>query len=231
MNNNRLSNTVGPRIKLERKNNLTRFVALSSFLIITVIVLNATISLSSEALLVQSIASTSYAQMVTQNEGLKSSLWSLSLLTSTSEADDFRLSFSKLGVSSGSYQRILYDSETNSLRLNNISTTTINDNESARLSLSQQQSQSQSNKQISDSDRTNLQQNIEQNGFFQLNSMYAPPNTATKESYDTVYILSLDMANKLHTVIWTDTSENIPGSLLSIVKAVEKISSAQQSKK
>ena len=167
--------------------------------------------------------------MVTQNEGLKSSPWSFSLLTSTSKADDFRLSYSKLGVSSGSYQRILYDSETNSLRLNNISTTTINDNESARLSLSQQQSQSQSNKQISDSDRTNLQQMIEQNGFFQLNSMYALPNTT--QSYDTVYILSLDMANKLHTVIWTDTSENIPGSLLSIVKAVEKISSAQQSKK
>ena len=229
MNNKRLSNTVGPSANLKRKSNLIRFVALLSFVIITVVVLYATISLSSEALPVQSIAPTSYAQMVTQNEGLKSSLWSFSLLTSTSKADDFRLSYSKLGVSSGSYQRILYDSETNSLRLNNISTTTINDNESARLSLSQQQSQSQSNKQISDSDRTNLQQMIEQNGFFQLNSMYALPNTT--QSYDTVYILSLDMANKLHTVIWTDTSENIPGSLLSIVKAVEKISSAQQSKK
>ena len=229
MNNKRLSNTVGPSAKLERKTNLIRFVALSSFVIITVVVLYTTISLSSEASPVQSIAPTSYAQMVTQNEGLKSSPWSFSLLTSTSKADDFRLSYSKLGVSSGSYQRILYDSETNTLRLNNISTTTINDNESARLSLSQQQSQSQSNKQISDSDRTNLQQMIEQNGFFQLNSMYALPNTT--QSYDTVYILSLDMANKLHTVIWTDTSENIPGSLLSIVKAVEKISSAQQSKK
>ena len=229
MNNKRLSNTVGPSAKLERKTNLIRFVALSSFVIITVVVLYTTISLSSEASPVQSIAPTSYAQMVTQNEGLKSSPWSFSSLTSTSEADDFRLSYSKLGVSSGSYQRILYDSETNTLRLNNISTTTINDNESARLSLSQQQSQSQSNKQISDSDRTNLQQMIKQNGFFQLNSMYALPNTT--QSYDTVYILSLDMANKLHTVIWTDTSENIPGSLLSIVKAVEKISSAQQSKK
>jgi len=231
MNNNRLSNTVGPSAKLERKTNLIRFVALSSFVIITVVVLYTTISLSSEASPVQSIAPTSYAQMVTQNEGLKSSPWSFSLLTSTSKADDFRLSYSKLGVSSGSYQRILYDSETNSLRVINISTTAINDNESGRLSLSQQQSQSQSNKQISNSDRTNLQQMIEQNGLFQLNSIYAPPNTATKESYDTVYILSMEMANKLHTVIWTDTSENIPGSLLSIVKAVEKISSAQQSKK
>ena len=231
MNNNRLSNTVGPRIKQGRKNNLTRFVALILCLIITIIVLNAIISLSTEASPVQSIAPTAYAQMVSQNDGLKSSLWSFSLLTSTSKADDFRLSYSKLGVSSGSYQRILYDSETNSLRVINISTTAINDNESGRLSLSQQQSQSQSNKQISNSDRTNLQQMIEQNGLFQLNSIYAPPNTATKESYDTVYILYMEMANKLHTVIWTDTSENIPGSLLSIVKAVEKISSAQQSKK
>ena len=65
-------------------------------MIITVVVLYATISLSSEAVPVQSIAPTSYAQLVTQNEGLKSSLWSFSLLTSTSKADDFRLSYSKL---------------------------------------------------------------------------------------------------------------------------------------
>jgi hypothetical protein len=34
------------------------------------------------------------------------------------------------------------------------------------------------------------------------------------------------MDNRIHTVIWADTSENIPKVLLSIVKEIEKISSA-----
>jgi hypothetical protein len=119
----------------------------------------------------------------------------------------------------------LYDSETNSLGLTNISTV-ISDNGSGRSSISQGQSQSQSNRQVSDSDEKNLQQMVEQNGFFGANSMYHPPDTGINENYDSLYILRIDIDNRAHTVTWTDTLENIPRVLLSIVKAIENISSA-----
>jgi hypothetical protein len=118
----------------------------------------------------------------------------------------------------------LYDSETNSLGLVSISTA-ISDNESGRSSISQGRSQSQSNEQVSDSDEKNLQQMVEQNGFLGANSMYHPPDTGINENYDSLYILHIEIDNRAHSVTWTSTSENIPRVLLSIVKAIENISS------
>jgi len=237
MRNNKSSTTTGTRAKLRRNAIPTRLVASASLLIAAV--LNASMSLSSPSLLIPSQLPTASAQMDAQDERTGSLLSSSSTSTSTtsssssssstsiqeSTSHDFRFSYTKLGVSNGSYQRILYDSETNSLRLNNISTA-VSEKDSGRLSLSQGQSQSQSNKQISNSDQKNLRQMIDRNGFFQTNGTYPAPDTGVKENYDTLYVLSIEMDSRLHTVIWTDTSENIPTGIQSIVKAIEKISSA-----
>lgn len=220
MNSKRLSNTFGPRTKF-RKVDL-RFVVLLLLLIIAAMGLYAIMSLSSGASQVPTVPAL-HAQMGATHLGLESSPWSFSLLASTSEPNDFRLSFTKLGLSSGSYQRTLYDSETNSFRLNNISTTTSDDDGTGRLSLSQKQSQHQSNRQISDSDSSDLRQVIENSTFFQSDSVYPPSNESPNDTYDAVYVLTIEMNNNLHTVIWTDSSENIPVSLLSIAKTLERI--------
>jgi hypothetical protein len=233
MRNNRPSIINGTRAELKIKTIAISLVASTSLLIAAV--LNASTSLSSASLLISSPLPTASAQMDAQDGRTGSLLSSSSTSTSTtssssssstsipeSTSHDFRFSYTKLEISNGSYQRILYDSETNSLRLNNVSSA-INKNESGRLSLYQGQFQSQSNKQISDSSQKNLQKMVEQNGFFQTNSIYAPPDTGSNENYDTLYALSIEMDNKAHTVIWTDASENIPTTILSIVKAIEKI--------
>lgn len=152
-----------------------------------------------------------------------SSSFSSSSLVSGS--NDFRISYSKLAVSNASYLRILYDSNTNSLRLNNISTTSNDVDESGRLSLSQQLSERQSNKQISDSDSSDLRLMIKNSPFFQLDTMYTASNKSAKDSYDAVYVLTIEMGDNLHTVIWTDNSD-IPESLMSIAKTIERINSS-----
>jgi len=190
-------------------------------LLISATVLNVNVKsmpLSSPSLLIPSLATAS-AQMGDQDQQINSS-------SSSSSSDGvFRFTYLKVGVLKPIYQRISYDSETNSLRLTNISTA-VNDNESGGLSFSQGQSQSQSNKQLSDSDQKNLQQMIDKNGFFQTNGIYPPPDSGVNENYDTLYVLSIEMDNRHHTVIWTDNSVNIPTVLQSIVKAIENISSA-----
>jgi hypothetical protein len=232
--------TIGTTAKLRRKIILIGFVVSKSLLI--TVILAAGLTLSSPSISTPSPLSTVSAQLPDQvqstSSGLSSSSLSIStssssLSTSTSEpkptstSPDLKFSYSVLGVSSGNYQRILYDSETNSLRLTNISAA-VKENESGSLSLSQRHSQSQfqSNRQIADSDKNNLQKIIDDNGFFQTNGTYLRPNTGENENYDTLYVLSIEMDNRHHTVIWTDATENIPTVLQSIVKAIEKISSA-----
>jgi hypothetical protein len=222
MMDNRLSTTIATLSKLGRKTIPIKIIASTSLLIAFATVLNASMFCSPPPLLIAaSILPTASARMNIEDERINYLLSSSSLSTSTS--DDIRIAYSKIGVWSGSYQRVLYDSETNLLRLNNISTA-VNDNAPGGLSLSQGQSQSQSNKQVSDSDQKNLQQMIEQNGFFQTNVIYPPPDTGVNENYDTLYVLSIEMDDRAHSVIWTDNSENVPAVILSIVKAIEKIS-------
>jgi hypothetical protein len=219
----------GKRTKLRKKTNLRGLLTLTSLLIAAA--LNACMSFSLPTLLLLSALPTAFAQMAGDHDGINSlfssSSSSSSLLASasTSAPDEFRIVFSKLGVSSGNYQRIMYDSETNSLRLYNISTA-INKDGSGQLFLHQGQSQYQSNKQVSDFDKKNLKQMVDQDGFFQANGIYAPPGAGANDSYDTVYVLSMDIDNKTHNVIWTDTSENVPTAVLSIAKTIEKLTSS-----
>jgi hypothetical protein len=121
--------------------------------------------------------------------------------------------YTKLGVLSGNYQRILYDSKTNGLSLSN--NTSVLD---AGVSSSQS-----SAKQVSDSDEKNLEQLINKNGFFQANSIY-PPNPTEAQDY-TIHILNVRMDNRSHTVLWADTSNNVPPGLLSIVQQIENLAS------
>jgi len=235
MRNNNPSEKTGTGARLRRKAVPIGLVASISFLIAAI--LNASMTSMPPSISAPSPLTEVSAQLV-EGQRTNSLLSSSSLSTSTTSSSssssssmptsthpDFKFSYSKLGVSTVSYQRILYDSETHSLRLTNISTA-VKENDSGKLSLSQGQSQSQSNKQVSDSDQKNLQQMIDKNGFFQTNDIYPPSDTGVNENYDTLYVLSIEMDNKHHTVIWTDNSENIPTVLQSIVKEIEKISSA-----
>ena len=229
-----MSNNITGRIaKLEKNTNSIGLVVLTSSFIFSITFFTV-MGMSSQTSTVSSILPTGFAQR-TQGEGPESflssslstsitlsSVSSSSSLSLASDSDDFRLSYSKLAVSNGSYIRILYDSKTSSLRLTNISTTS-NDDERGRLSLSQQLSQHQSNKQISDSDGSHLRRMIENSSFFQSDSAYLPSNKSAKDSYDAVYVLAIEKGDNLHTVIWTDDSENIPVTLMSIAKTIEKI--------
>ena len=227
MTKNTPSATIRTTAKLRlRKKTIAIGLLLVSTLLLIATILNASIFLSFPTPLIPSPWLRASAQMGDQDERSHSllsssspSTSSLSTSTSTSTPNDLRFSYSKLGVSSGDYQRISYDSQTNFLRLHNVSTV-IKENDSGRLSLSQGQSQSQSNKQISDSDQRNLQQMIEQNGFFQTNGIYPPTDAGVKQNYETLHALSIEMDDRVHSVIWTDTSENIPTVLPSIVKAI-----------
>ena len=143
----------------------------------------------------------------------------------TQSSNDFKLFYLKLETSTGSFQQSVYDSAINTLRINNISTA-VKEDELGRFSFSQGQSQSQSNKQVSESDKNNLKQMITQDGFFQIDAMYPPPDAQADDNYNTLYVLNVGMDNRFHTAIWTDISENIPKVLLSIAKETEKLSSA-----
>ncbi len=133
--------------------------------------------------------------------------------TDLSTAGTMTFTYTKLGVLSGNYQRILYDSKTNGLSLSN--NTSVHD---AGMSSSRS-----STKQVSESDEKNLEQLINKNGFFQASSIY-PPNPTGAQDY-TINILSVRMDNGLHTVLWADTSNNVPRGLLSIVQEIENLAS------
>ncbi|HYZ95804.1 MAG TPA: hypothetical protein VE524_04250 [Nitrososphaeraceae archaeon] len=121
--------------------------------------------------------------------------------------------YTKLGVLNGNYERIIYDSKTNGLSVS-INTSVLDSGMS---------SSGASSKQVSASDEKNLEQLINKNGFFQASSIY-PPNTTDAQDY-ILNILNVRMDNRMHTVLWADTSSNVPGGLISIVQAIENIAS------
>ena len=91
-----------------------------------------------------------------------------------------------------------------------------------KVSSSQALSQSQSNKKLSDADQKRLMQSIINNGFFQTNSIY-PPDPMGPQDY-TLNVLGTNMDNNSHTVLWTNTSGNVPTGLNSIVKTIRRFS-------
>jgi hypothetical protein len=129
--------------------------------------------------------------------------------TDVSASGIITFTYTKLGVLGGNYERILYDSNTNILSVSNNTSVLDSDTSFSRASA----------EQISESDKKNLEQLINKNGFFQANSIY-PPDTTDAQDY-TLHILNVRMDNRLHTVLWADTSSNVPSGLLSIVQAIE----------
>ena len=124
-----------------------------------------------------------------------------------------KFAYTKLGVLGGIYQLISYDSTTDVL--------TLRSSAAAVPQESNTQSNIQSSGQLSEPEKNNLKQLINDNGFFQANTFY-PPSTKGAQNYTLLYVLSITMDNRLHTVLWTDASNNVPASLLSIVPAIER---------
>ena len=137
---------------------------------------------------------------------------------------NLRFSYTKLGVFSGGYQRISYSSETKTLGLSNTSaSSTIA--ETGKILSSQQASQFQSNKQLSETDERNLLDTFTKNGFFEANSVY-PPSTANQEDY-ILHVLAISVNGKTHTVLWTDSSSNVPAGISSIAQRIENMASSK----
>jgi hypothetical protein len=124
-----------------------------------------------------------------------------------------KFAYTKLGVLGGIYQLVSYDSTTDVL--------TLRSSAAAIPQESNNQSNTQSSGQLSESEKNNLKQLINDNGFFEANSFY-PPSTKGAQNYTLLYVLSITVDNSLHTVLWTDVSNNVPAGLLSIVQAIER---------
>jgi hypothetical protein len=134
-----------------------------------------------------------------------------------------QFSYTKLGVLNGAYQRISYNSETRTLGLSNTSaSSTIS--ETGKILSSQQASQSQSNKQLSETDERNLLDTITRNGFFEANSVYPPSTTANQKDY-LLHVLAISVDGKMHTVLWTDSSSNVPSGISSTAQMIENMAS------
>jgi len=142
---------------------------------------------------------------------------------SSDATTNLQFSYTKLGVLSGGYQRISYNSETKTLGLSNTSaSSTIA--ETGRISSSQQTSQSQSNKQLSETDERNLLDTVTKNGFFEANSVYSPSTTANQEDY-ILHVLAILVDGKMHTVLWTNSSSKVPAGISSIAETIENMAS------
>ena len=141
--------------------------------------------------------------------------------TSNEATPNLQFSYTKLGVLSGAFQRISYNSETKTLGLSNTSaSSTIA--ETGKISSSQQASQSQSNKLLDETDERNLLDTITRNGFFEANSMYPPIAAASQEDY-ILHVLAISADDKMHTVLWTDSSSNVPAGISSMAKTIENM--------
>jgi hypothetical protein len=136
---------------------------------------------------------------------------------------NLQFSYTKLGVLSGGFQRISYNSETKTLELSNTSaSSTIT--KTGKISSSQQASQSQSNKQLTETDERNLLDTITKNGFFEANSVYPPSTTVNQEDY-ILHVLAISLDGKTHTVLWTESSSNVPIGISSMARTIENMAS------
>jgi hypothetical protein len=124
---------------------------------------------------------------------------------------------------SGGFQRISYNSETKTLGLSNTSASSTMA-ETGRISSSQQTSQSQSNKQLTETDERNLLDMITKNGFFEANSMYPPNTTVSQEDY-ILHVLAISVDDRIHTVLWIDSSGNVPAGISSLSQTIENMAS------
>lgn len=112
------------------------------------------------------------------------------------------------------------------LSITNTSTTTrATNSDDSGISSSQRASQSQSNRnnELSDSNKSNLTQLINASAFFQAKNVY-PPDASGPQDY-TLNILSITMDNVSRTVLWSDTSSNVPVGISRIAQTLQEIAS------
>jgi len=137
-----------------------------------------------------------------------------------------KFTYTKLAVLGGTYQQMLYDSTTSSLALTKTSASSIPrtmGQKVTKIRSKQTQYQAQASKRISESNREKLVQIIVHNRFFRTDIFYVPDPDGP-QNY-TLIVLAVNLDGKSHTVIWTDTSKNVPAGLSSIVKGIEEIAS------
>jgi hypothetical protein len=134
----------------------------------------------------------------------------------TPPTTDLKFVYTTFGILNWTYQRIAYDSETDSLAQSSLSAA------GSDGGVSQMAAQSQSNKQISDSDAINLEQMINNNRFFEINGFYPPGATGAQDYL--IHVLSVTLNSRTHSVLWTDQSNNLPAELLSIANTIEGLS-------
>jgi hypothetical protein len=134
-----------------------------------------------------------------------------------------KIAHSELGAIGGTLQRILYDSATNSLALTKISASLTAEipGGKAKRRLKQTQSQSQLSKKLSHPDKEKLEQIVTGNGFFETDVFY-PPDLKESQHY-ALFVLSVVLDDKLHTVVWTDTSRNVPTCLNLVIEALQEV--------
>jgi hypothetical protein len=133
----------------------------------------------------------------------------------TSPTTVLKFVYTTFGILNGTYQRLTYDSETGSLTQSSLSAA------GGDGGVSQRAAQSQSNKQILDADARNLDQMINNNRFFEMNSFYPPSATGAQDYL--VHVLSITLNSRTHSVLWTDQSNNLPAELLSITNTIERL--------
>jgi hypothetical protein len=54
--------------------------------------------------------------------------------------------------------------------------------------------------------------------------VYPPSTTASQEDY-ILHVLAISVDGKMHTVLWTDSSGNVPSGISSIAQAIQNMAS------
>lgn len=83
------------------------------------------------------------------------------------------------------------------------------------------QSQTQLSKKLSHPDKENLERTVANNGFFDTDVFY-PPDAMESRNYK-LLVLSATLDDKLHIVVWTDASRNVPSCLYSVVETLQEV--------
>ena len=144
----------------------------------------------------RTITSTPIIFAQTSDENIRTGLFTAGNIT-------FR--YTKVGILSEIYQRITYDSKTNALSISN----------STSFDSTSQSSSQQLSKQLSESDTKNFENMFMENRFFETSTSYPPPSTSypppSKGEYADyyLYILNIAMDGRIHTVFWTNISNNV----------------------
>jgi hypothetical protein len=79
-------------------------------------------------------------------------------------------------------------------------------------------------KTLTDSDEIQLKECFEENRFFELNADYPSEKSAEMDDSNLFsFTLIATIGNKVHTVIWTNKSRNVPEELKQIKNKVKEI--------